>query len=132
MNKTQRDYRGQEREILELRGLSKEAKGFLFHHINNTLTAIIGHCELGDVRSAKQAAWQLHDIIQVIKGDKKSGGEGDGNADEVLQTGGSRRGRGGDYTTSSSSLRQAGSTMQMKTSSLFPEFVMLCTALGGI
>ena len=36
------------------------------------------------------------------------------------------------YTISSSSLRQAGSTIQMNTRSVFPELVMHCIAFGGM
>lgn len=40
------DYPGQEAAIAELSALSKEAKGFLQHHIANPLSVILGAAHL--------------------------------------------------------------------------------------
>jgi hypothetical protein len=40
------DYEGQEKGIEELKALSSEAKGVLAHHLNNSLTVILGALHL--------------------------------------------------------------------------------------
>lgn len=40
------DYEGQEQAIEELRVLSEEAKGYLKHHLRNSLSVILGNAYL--------------------------------------------------------------------------------------
>lgn len=64
-----RDYTGDEKAIEELRGLSKEAQGFLQHHINNVLCAVYGHIDNGHPAKAQLVVWQFIDIMKKINPD---------------------------------------------------------------
>ncbi|MFA6055482.1 MAG: hypothetical protein WC769_08915 [Thermodesulfovibrionales bacterium] len=60
------DYEGQERGIEELKSLSPEAKGYLNHHLRNSLTGIIGGIETGNLDIAKQEAWHILEDLERI------------------------------------------------------------------
>lgn len=61
-----RDYAGDDEAIEELRGLSKNAQGFLQHHINTVLCAVFGYIEMGTPSRAQHVVWQLVDIMKKI------------------------------------------------------------------
>jgi hypothetical protein len=60
------DYEGQERGIEELKALSPEAKGYLNHHLHNSLTGIIAGIETGNLDIAKQEAWHILEDLKSI------------------------------------------------------------------
>ena len=72
---TPRDFRGEELAIAELRRLSAEAKGFLAHHIKNTLASVNLYCEMGMTQKAKEAVWQLDDVVEQIVEEKNTSGK---------------------------------------------------------
>jgi hypothetical protein len=49
------DYIGQEEGIREIRALTSEAKEVINHHLNNSLTVILGALEIGRADMAKSA-----------------------------------------------------------------------------
>lgn len=60
------DYEGQEKAIIELRELSSEAKGFLSHHIRNSLMTISGGIQIGKLDFAKSAIDHIvHDLERI-------------------------------------------------------------------
>jgi len=67
------DYPGQERAIEELSNLSQEAKKFLCHHINNSLSVVIGGLESGRTDLAYQAAYHIKDDLVLAGIDASAG-----------------------------------------------------------
>ena len=60
------DYEGQEKAIAILRALPREAKQFLGHHINNSLSGIIGGMRTGQYDLAEKAAWHINEDLKKI------------------------------------------------------------------
>lgn len=57
------DYTGQEAAIAELSALSKEAKGFLQHHMCNPLSVILGAAQLGQFDMIKKQVDHIVDDL---------------------------------------------------------------------
>jgi hypothetical protein len=66
MAHTPRDFSEDAAALAELRRLTRPAKEFLEHHLNNTINTVGLYCELGMTQKARECVWQLADILEQI------------------------------------------------------------------
>ncbi len=57
-------FPGEEQIIPEIEALSPEAKGLLNHHLNNSLSVVIGGIETGHIDLAKKAAKHIIEDLE--------------------------------------------------------------------
>jgi hypothetical protein len=60
------DYEGQDEAVDEVKALSPRAKELLAHHLNNSLTGIIGGLEIGDTGLAMKAAKHMVEDLRLF------------------------------------------------------------------
>lgn len=53
------DYEDEEKAIAELSALSDEAKGWLNHHLGNSLSGILGYAQHGKHEKIEQLVWHI-------------------------------------------------------------------------
>lgn len=60
------DYKGQEKGVEEVKKLGAAGRGYLAHHLRNSLSSVITLLEVDDVDAAKQAAWHMVDDLERV------------------------------------------------------------------
>ncbi len=68
------DYPGQEKALAILHALPKEAKEFLGHHLNNSLSCVIGGIRTKQYGLALEAAWHAAGDVRKILNDEPGDG----------------------------------------------------------